>query len=229
MRVLVTRPTQDAAATCLALEQAGHSALSAPLFRIAAVPHVCSAVFDAVLATSAHAPRLLNASIAVQAAHLPFFTVGDATADAARRAGFTDVRSAHGDGADVAALIQLELPHGSRLLYLAGIPRRDSAVQALKDTFALETLEVYQSLAVDHLPEQAAGALEAGRLDAVMHFSPRAAQVFLALTEKAGLSDACGRLLHLCISRAAQDPRLIRYRVASEPTLSAMVEALKTA
>jgi uroporphyrinogen-III synthase len=229
MRVLVTRPKQDAAATCRALELAGHDALSAPLFEVVALPHVTGTVFDAVLATSAHAPRLLDRSIARQAAHLPFFTVGDATADAARRAGFTDVRSARGDGADLAALIHRELPHGSSMLYLAGIPRRDSAIQALQNTFALSTLEVYQTLAADHLPELAASALEADALDAVMHFSPRAAQVFLDLTEKAGLSGACGHLLHVCISSATHDPRLVRHRIAPEPTLAAMVEALKTA
>lgn len=228
MNLLVTRPAEDAEKTCAAIEAMGHVAVSAPLFRVVILPHATDAAFDALLATSAHAPRLLANSIRMQTAALPFFAVGDATAYAARVAGFRDVRSAQGDAAALAALVHSVMPKGARLLYLAGNPRRDTAVQALEGTFTLETLEIYETHAVEKLPDAAIAGLKAEDLDAVLHFSPRATQVFLALADKAGLIRHSDRLMHICISDAARDRRLIRYKVAAEPTLQGMLEALKT-
>ncbi len=57
MRVLVTRPIEDADRTSEALAAAGHEALIAPLFAVAPLPHAMPADADALVATSANAIR----------------------------------------------------------------------------------------------------------------------------------------------------------------------------
>ena len=126
MRLLVTRPEPDGERTGAALRARGHDVLLAPLLRVEAI--ACDfgeATYGAVVMTSANAARAVAAhpSRAVLAAH-PAFTVGRGTAEAARTAGFADVRSADGDKADLAALIRAGY-EGKRgpLLYLAGEDR----------------------------------------------------------------------------------------------------------
>ncbi|MGL4636835.1 MAG: uroporphyrinogen-III synthase [Beijerinckiaceae bacterium] len=226
MRVLITRPVESAADTCAALAKAGHETLSSPLFSVVPIQHAISGSFDAVLATSGHAPRLLADDTSQGIKLLPFYAVGDATAAAARTAGFATVHSARGDGEALAALLKNHTANGSRLLYLAGVPRRDTAIQTLAADFQLTTIEVYQTLPVASLDTKIVAALKQGKLDAVMHFSPRAAEVFLNLAEKAGVQMHIQNVLHVCISTATQDKRMIRTSVAQHPTLEGMIAAL---
>jgi uroporphyrinogen-III synthase len=229
MRVLVTRPIEDCDRTVAALANRGHTAVVAPLFVVApvagALAGVDAAGVDAVVATSANAIRHAPGDLAAFAG-LPMFAVGAATAEAATAAGFGAVRAGSGDGVALAAFAAESLPPGARLLYLAGSPRRDEALAALSDCFAVTVAETYRTIAASSLPDVAADALKAGSLDAVMHFSPRAAQVFTDLAVQSGLLPQARDLLHVFISRAATEPRLPRGRIAVRPSLESMIDAL---
>src|ERR1043166_8938182 len=97
MRLLVTRPEEDAARTAQALRARGHAVLIAPLLRIEAIEADLSGSWTAVLMTSANAARALSGHRQAAALlRLPAFTVGDRTAEAARAAGFTEGVSADG-------------------------------------------------------------------------------------------------------------------------------------
>lgn len=222
MRVLVTRPAENQARTAEALGAAGHEAVAAPLFAVKPLPHQPPAAADLVVATSANALR--HACLDKSLLALPLCAVGRATAEAARRLGYRDIRSADGDAADLAALIG-ERP-GGRILYLAGRPRRDAALQALAGRFDVATVETYETVAAAHLPEAAAAALRAGAVDAVLHLSPRAAALFERLAADAGLAAESQRLLHVFISAAAERPAFPRRKIAARPNLAAMIEAL---
>src|SRR5829696_176428 len=97
MAVLVTRPLPDGEATAASLRARGFVAMSAPMLRFEAQPFHDDddAQYGAVIATSANALRGIEPQLAGSALiKLPLFAVGDHTAEAARRAGFTKVITA---------------------------------------------------------------------------------------------------------------------------------------
>jgi uroporphyrinogen-III synthase len=103
VKLLVLRPEPGASATATRARAMGLEPVLTPLFDIIAVagPPVEAARYDAVLLTSAngacHAPAGLTG--------LPCFAVGEASAAAARAAGFADVRTGTSDGEAAAAMI----------------------------------------------------------------------------------------------------------------------------
>jgi uroporphyrinogen-III synthase len=223
MRVLVTRPAEDARATAEALRKRGHEPILAPLFSIRPLQADFGGRFDAVVATSANALRALDAHSANRLAKTPLFAVGDATAAAGRARGFHDIRSARGDADDLARLVQLALPTGGRMLRLAGRDRRDAPFMTLSPTYQFTLVETYEAVAEDALPPDVSAMLHRGAIGAVLHFSPRAAKHFADLME--ALPPAPD-LLHVCISAAARDQRFTRVRVAARPTTDALLAAL---
>jgi uroporphyrinogen-III synthase len=229
MRILLTRPIDDSARTVAALKALGHEALVAPLFEIRSLPHQLPQKPDMLLATSANALRTCEPGEFVAWLDLPFFAVGDATANAAKAFGFSKVISAGANSIALAALIRSQARRGSHLLQLAGKPRRDVAIQALEGDYKLSTVETYETVACSHLPDTIAVALRRKNINAVMHFSPRAATTFMDLVEVAGLVEIATDLRHICISSTARDSRFGNAIIATHPTLGAMLEALSRA
>lgn len=180
MRVLVTRPEPGASATARRLAARGHQAVLAPLAAIVPVPAELplAEAIQAVVVTSANALPALAAFRA-----RPLLTVGDATAAAARAAGFTDVASAHGDGAALAALAIARCdPAGAALL----LPSQEGQGAALAGRlraagFAVCHRAVYALRPVCVLPEPARRALDDGAVDAALFFSPGSAHRFVML------------------------------------------------
>ncbi len=224
MRVLVTRPAEDSERTAEALRLAGHEPLVAPLFVVQPLRHVIPDRVDAFIATSANALR--HATLTSRHLGLPIYTVGDATAAAAKAAGFSVIHSASGDSADLANLVGTALKPGVRIGYLAGTLRQDEALQILSAHHKLQTLETYRTVAVDVLPEEISSNLKAARIDAALHFSPRSAKDFNSLIETAGLFADADRVLHVFISPAAEVTRFTRRIVVARPNLAAMIAAL---
>ncbi len=96
MRVLVTRPVEDAGATAARLRELGHELLIAPLLeiRFRDGPELSLDGFQAIVATSANGVRALIGRT-LRPATLPIFAVGPQTAALAREAGFADVQEFH--------------------------------------------------------------------------------------------------------------------------------------
>jgi uroporphyrinogen-III synthase len=226
MRVLVTRPREDAGRTAELLAARGHRAVLAPLFEVRPLAAALPEAADSVLAASANAIRMADPAGLARLARARLFAVGSHTAEAARAAGFRDVAAGDGDAAGLAALVRRSCPPGARLLHLAGRPRRDEAIRALSGDYPMTVAEVYESVATPVLPSEAATALRAGEIDAVLHLSPRAARIFADLAESAGLLAAARRAIHVVISEAAADPRLANIRVADHPDLETVISAL---
>ena len=147
---------------------------------------------------------------------MPVFAVGDATATAAREAGFTDVRSAGGDLYALAALIRAEATGLSVLHPAATEPAGDLAA-LVGDAARIETLAVYEA--------RETGAAPPETWDAVMIHSPRAARAL-----SAGLLFAPGDRIAITISPAAAEPLaslgFAEIRVASAPTETSLLAAL---
>jgi uroporphyrinogen-III synthase len=61
---------------------------------------------------------------------------------------------------------------------------------------------VYRARAAERLKETTAEKLRARELDAVLHFSPRSAEIFVMLARQARLESALHSIRHLCLSEA---------------------------
>src|SRR5262245_28755000 len=133
MRLLVTRPEQDAARTAQILRQHGHEVLVAPLMHMRSVDVALSpGPWAGMLVTSANAIRALPASWHAGLRDLPLLTVGDRTTEAARDAGFADARSAQGNAADLVKLAVATFRGApAPVLYFAGEDRTTDLTAAL--------------------------------------------------------------------------------------------------
>lgn len=144
---------------------------------------------------------------------LPVFTVGDATAGAARAAGFAPVRSAAGSLADLARLLA-EAARGPVLAPGALEPSGDLPA-LLAGRVEVRALPVYRAVET--------GSAAPGAFDAVLVHSPRAGRALAALRPFPGQ-------VAIAISEAAAAPLTgragLQTRIAARPDEAAMFEAL---
>ena len=105
LKVWVTRARPGADATAERLRALGHEPLVAPLLEVRALPRARSTSTASAPSPSPAATASTPSSPATPGRDWPVFAVGDATAEAARAAGFADVASASGDVAALAELI----------------------------------------------------------------------------------------------------------------------------
>jgi uroporphyrinogen-III synthase len=191
--IAVLRPEPGNAATAAAIEALGLTAIRLPVFEVHAVDWTAPDVtrFDALLLTSANAPRHAGLGLAALRS-LPVHAVGDATAAAARDAGLEVVAVGDRDGA---ALLAAAAANGVRRgLLLCG---RDRAV--VNHPIIAETIAVYASDPIA-VPVEALDQL-AGSV--VLVHSPRAARRVADLVDRAGVDRRTVRLA--AISTAAAD------------------------
>ena len=234
MLVLVTRPQSEAERTASRLAALGHTALCAPMLEVVATgAGLPERPADAVLATSARAITLLNEAAAPTLRKLPLFVVGANTAAVASAAGFTDVRPPAPDAARLVEAITAAYPDPAAFLYLAARNRKPTLESALLGSgHRVDVAIVYSARAVTALPQEAWAALWAGQVDAIFHYSHRSAAIFRLLIEAAGLTDAAGRALQICISADAARPLLgfaPRLAVVGEPSEAGLLAMLDMA
>jgi uroporphyrinogen-III synthase len=207
MRILVTRPLDDSEATAAKLRAMGHEAIVAPLLeiRFRDDAEIDLENVQAILATSANGVRALERT--TQLRDIPVFAVGPQTAEAAKLAGFTQIKNAKGDGAALAeAAMNWAKPGDGALFHAQGEQTKGGLADVLqKRGFEIRSAVLYEAAAVEHLPQEAAAALQSGGLDAAMFFSPRSARIFFKLIVNAGLAQTTSPLTALCISKATAD------------------------
>lgn len=234
MRVILTRAQDDAERSADKLRARGYDPVLCPVLDIAPTgPAIDASGHDALIATSAKAFFGWSARLEEERAdalRLPLYAVGAQTAQAARRAGFRDVRIApEGDAASLADLIALTAPKGARLLWLAGRDRKPQLESALSGRFPLDVIEVYEARPAPALPASATAALREG--DAVvLHYSARSARIFLDLARDSQLDPARPGLRHAALSADAAHPLEAAGAkasvVAARPDEEALISAL---
>ena len=162
-RVLVLRPEPGARATVERARRRGLDAVAIPLFEIEPVPSKAPDIagFDGLLLTSANAVRFTSQELR----GLPVYAVGEATAEAAREAGF-DI-AATGDAGVEKLLDSIECD--VKLVHLCGEDRRNVANARQKIT----PVVVYRAIPLDapKLPPS----------DVALIHSPRAGRRFAEL------------------------------------------------
>jgi uroporphyrinogen-III synthase len=215
MRVLVTRPAENAGPVVRALEAAGHQALLSPLLAPEAVPWTLPAGrFDGVIATSAAVFRLGGPGLTALT-KLPLLAVGTATGDAARTAGFREVTE--GTGGVAALLDGVE----GRFLRLAGEDRTPVETRA-----ELVPVTLYRARFTEGFTAEAAAALGRNEIDWALLFSSRSATRFASLVDSGGYARA--RLSVGALSPAIAKAAGTGWRTivaAPEPTTTALLTA----
>lgn len=231
MRVLVMRPLEDAQETARLLEAMGHSALIAPLLEIRYFdgPPLSLDGVQAVLATSANGARAIARRADERA--IPVFAVGAQTAEAARAAGFANVRSADGDAdALVSAIQQWAAPEAGVLLHAAGKESDGKFEADLKRAgFSVRRETLYEAITADPLPVEIAEALKASSLDAALFFSPRSARIFCESLSRLGLGNNTQGLIACCISTKAANALTLSFQkvlVAEHPNQAMLLRCL---
>jgi uroporphyrinogen-III synthase len=242
MAVLVTRPHPDGETTAAALRARGFEVLEAPMLRFEPVAFRgdMDGRYGAVILTSANALRGIEPRLkSHRLLELPLFAVGEQTAAAARRAGFTQVISAKGDATDLRDLVLAsvkakQLKGASTLLYLAGAEMaRDLAGELGGHGLRVMTHATYKMSPVTNLPHEVCEAFAANQIEAVLHYSQRSARAFVEAARAAGVEISALAVPQCCMSAAVasvvREAGAARVMVAESPDENALFRALDRA
>ncbi len=205
-KILITRPEEDARPLADALGERGIQSVIEPLLAIHILPEAAAPLAEdlagvqAILFTSANGVRAF-AELSSRR-DIGVLAVGDATAAAAKSAGFVAVESAGGDVNALAALVRQRLkPEGGPLFHAAGSAVAGDLARLLSEGgFSYRRRMLYESRTATALGPQAREALLTGEIDQVVLFSPRTAATFVSLARQAAVD--CRRMTALCLSPA---------------------------
>lgn len=235
MRVLVTRPEPGASETTRRLETLGFQPVKLPMQETRPLP-VNDSAFPAdvavVIIPSASAVRHAPHELLDKWAGVPCLAVGEATAWAARVAGFRQVREGGGDAESLADDIVANRPSGV-VAYMCGRVRRPVLEQRLAAAgIPLCVVETYDTLPIARDDEVVIHALGASPIDYALVYSANAAELLLDLTARQKLQNLFASTTWICISpRVAEIFSGDRNKIviAQEPNEEALLEALRDA
>lgn len=184
-RVLILRERDEAMRTAEALEARGHQPLILPLEAARPLDQgPPQGAFAGFAVTSARAVPALARHF--PADPRPVFAVGERTGEAARTAGFLDVRVAGGTAPDIARLAAAAgLSVGTALLYAAGRTRTGTLEEAF-DAAAIPYVvwEVYEMTRLTPHDAAVASVLGGAAPDAVFVLSASQAEAFSELAAR---------------------------------------------
>lgn len=230
MRLIVTRPLEDAGPLRAKLEALGHDVTLAPLLTIKPreAVHIPKRHWAAAVVTSANAIRALPRDYNLQT--LRILTVGPQSLAAARAAGFT---RAEAHGGDVIGLAQFIIssfsPTAGPILYLSGAETTgDLAALLTAQGFDCVRVILYDAVPAAELGS-AATILQSLEPSAVLLYSPRTARIWLELATQQGLTAEAGKASYLCLSTNVANvlPSNWRKSVAKAPEEARMLALLE--
>jgi uroporphyrinogen-III synthase len=236
MKVLVTRAEGDAEALAARLAERGHHSVIENLMTIRFRPDAARGIapfldgVQAILFTSANGVRAF--ADASKRREFRAFAVGDATAAAARAAGFTDVTSAGGAVDDLAKLVIGGLKPKAGALFHAAASVTAGDLQGLLEAagFAVRRAVLYEAAPSARLSDATRAAIARHEIDAALFFSPRNAATFVRLAT--GLEEDCKHMVAVALSSAVAEKLAPlpwrRVAVAAAPNEAALLAALET-
>ncbi len=219
MKLIVTRPEQDAATLTEMLQGRGHQVVYSPLIKITPRDNVAipDFAYQAVCLTSANAAR-----------HLPLglknkntaFTPGAQSASAAISAGFMHVEARGGNVEGMAAhIINCLKPERGPVLYISGSETSGDLAGLLRQS----GFDVVKIVAYDAVAQPLRlSADEIAACDGVLLYSRRTAKIW---ADEMARLDFFPRLTHFGLSEQITEvlPEKWRRRTASEPTEPSML------
>ena len=229
-QVILTRNAEDGEKTATILRAHGFDPILAPLFAIVPIPtSLPERNFDAVIATSRHALRLLSEADRNRLNTIPLYCVGAATADTAKQLGFATVITGSGTAAGLAEQIKRERKAGEALLFLTGDPHRPELEQALAPQYNLTLCCLYRSQTCADFPIEIFQKIT-DPAPIWLHFSLKSAERAAVLIEKTGYGAYFYQGRHVALSQTISDylenAGCETCLTAREPSLEALLARL---
>jgi len=206
MRILITRPQENATILINRLQELGHHIAIDPLIHFIPIPrHLLAfpdpSCFEAIITTSQQAIRCL-ANLTPQR-HFPLWCVGTESAKIAQELEFQNIHTAGGNAQNLIAklLKTFTSPLQKPLLHVSGDVIRVNIADALQENGILtQRIVVYETKEAQTFLHETQCALTERKFDTVLLYSPRTARIFRNLCQAAGLAPCCTSLTALCLS-----------------------------
>ena len=136
--------------------------------------------------------------------------------------------------ADLYKSVEKSLKKGATLLYFAAADiSRDLASELSARGFHVVTQTVYRMAQVAHLPREVCDGFAANAIDAVLHYSRRSAEAFVAAARDDGVEISALAVPHHCISASVaevlREAGAARVTVAARPDENKLLEGLTRA
>ena len=202
MRLLLTRPTKDSQALAKVIHDLGFKSVIAPILDISIFegPKLnCSNV--AVLAmTSANGVRAFSKRS--ERRDFDVYAVGNSTACAARKYGFSNIFSAAGNVRNLADLIIKSVtPNMGEILHPAATHVAGNLKERLVEAGLSYRREIiYESVTATEFSPDITNMIKTNQIDGVLLFSPRTSFGFKSLIDKADLSENLRLMRAYCLS-----------------------------
>jgi uroporphyrinogen-III synthase len=234
--ILVTRPEEDATTLAHMLEASGYATLSEPMLKLSPVEAGVIALremskhhYQGIIATSRHALPALEPFRRLQ--ELPLFVVGEATARAGVKYGFTIIHTAPTVQALLPIITRHASPGTSPLIYVRGQHITQDLEVQLPRQYALTQCIVYRMLARTQLSDALVDALQQGSIHAATFLSVRTAEAFAALcaphAERLSSINAVAYSAQIATALSALPWK--RIYTAAEPTLASLAAEVDNA
>ena len=235
MKLLITRPAEDARRQAAPFEVLGHEVIVRPLMEVA-FPRLTPLRLQGVqglIATSRNALRGLTRNGSFEAAkRLPTFCVGEGTASFARELGFVHVVAGKGAAKDLMPFITNSMaPDDGALLYVTGQRLAFDLETPLKALgFAVPRVIIYETREADKGGMTAfAESLRAG-VDGIVLMSPRTAEICLKAIKRFKLEREAAATTCYCYSSAVARPMReidgIKIAISCTPTETDLIELI---
>ncbi len=234
MRVLLTRPRDQADEMAAELKSLGHEVIVSPLLerQILEISDGLHGV-GALVFTSLNGVAAVEGRIPEELLGVPVFAIGERTAAAAAEAGFKNLIVGPGQASGLLPLIiGFKGEIAGPIVHISGEDvRTDMAALLNAAGRSAERLTAYRMVAQSGLSHKAASALREGQLDAVLFFSPRSAKLFVTLMQAEGLAAGFDRVIAVALSDAVAEPlnrlQWAEIRTAARSDRRAMLELLE--
>lgn len=200
-KIIILRPEADCADYIAQVEAMGYCAIAEEILSVSFTDYELPEVGPEVplVFTSANGVRAFARLSGERDRFV--FTVGDNTAEAARRAGFTKLESAGGTAEDLTRLLLKRRETGlTSIFYVRGADISVNFPEILAES-GIKTSEFigYKANLSHSLSENALNSLEIGDVKAVLMFSARGAAHFAGFVRQNGRQAALKTVQALCI------------------------------
>lgn len=227
MRLIVTRPEEDAGSTAEALATLGHTSLIAPMLRVEPMDFDLPDAAATLVITSANGARHGLARVP-DLARRRVFAVGAASAAVARSVGANDLVTGPGDAAGLLPLLLAD--HAATGAYYCHLTGEDIVFDIAAKLTArgvkAERCTAYRAVQARALPDDVAAAIRDGIVEGALFYSARAAHAFERGLEAAGLTAMLEGMTAYAMSKriaAALSAPWGRVVAAAEPTEAAVL------
>ena len=226
MKIIITRPVEDALPLASKLRALGHEVVIAPVLEIVAREEVVfpQRDYQAICLTSANGVRALKDIEALK--QFSVLAVGPQSMQMALGFGFEKVQAVGGDVVGLAAYVAENLkPAAGPILYISGSTTSGDLEGKLRSS----DFDVDRIITYDARPANLNGFTDDIQSShAVLLYSPRSANLWALAIKNLQLQNTATTLNHICLSQVIADclPQSWPKHIAKYPTEAALIAAL---